>query len=158
MAFVLSVPTLMCLATWLSLRLFRASLPAHRKAHFPWFKPKAVEIKPSAPVNLPGDSRPAIASFVMAVLGTTLLLTGLSHVRDDRTYRRPVITWEGPLADYVGVMFGAGWVLSGVATFLGCWAMFEFRSRYNALAVMGWLLGSANFVFSFFICAGLYED
>lgn len=158
LAFILGMPTFVCLATWISLKLFRAALPPHRKDHFPWFRPESLEIKPSVMIKLPANSRPAFASFVMAVLGATLLLTGLSHVRSDRTHRQPIITWEGPLADYVGVMFGIGWALSGVAILLGWLAMFEFRSRYKALAVIGWLLGCVNLGFSFLIYAGLYED
>lgn len=104
------------------------------------------------------DSRPAIGAAILAVVASMLLILGLLHVRSDRTHRRPVITWEGPLADYVGLVFGTGWTLSGLAILIGIWAVSRYRSGSSILDVSGLLIGSANLVFSFVLCAGLYED
>lgn len=156
--FLISIPVVVCVVTWLIVFLFRVMLPLRWKAHFPWFKPRRTEIEPSTPIRVIDDSRPAFITLAVALVGSALLLIGFFHIRSDRTHRRPVITWEGPLADYVGVMFGTGWVLSGIALLLGLWAMSHFCSRYNALAVIGGLLGSANLIFSCLISIGLYED
>lgn len=107
------------------------------------------------PINNP---RPALGAAACGIVGAILLVIGVLHVRSDRTHRRPVITWEGPLAEYIGVMFGAGWTLSILAIVIGIWACNRFRSRSRLLDMAGLMIGIANLMFSVLLCAGLYED
>lgn len=160
MVFFVGIPSAACLLTGLCLALFRRQLPRRWKRCFPWFKPKSKPIvAPNpAPIVLIDDARPAIVSLIASATGTVLLLVALMHMRSDRTHRRPVITWEGPLADYVAGMFGAGWGLSVLGMIVGAVALSRFRSRYNGLAVVSQLIGGGNLVWSCVITAGLYED
>lgn len=86
------------------------------------------------------------------------MLIGLWHVRSDRTLRQPVITWEGPLAEYVSTLFGTGWILSGLGIAFGGWAISIFCGRYNWLGHLGSFIGQGNLFVSCIIHAGLYED
>lgn len=151
-------PVLACMGTWLSFYAFRCCLPLPWRRHFPWFKPRPAVPVPQVPMVPVNDSRPALGAAVCSIAGSLLLIIGVLHVRSDRTHRRPVITWEGPLAEYVGVMFGTGWTLSILAIVIGFWACDRFRSRSRLLDVAGLMIGIANLVFSVLLCAGLYED
>lgn len=156
--FLLAVPVLTALSTWLLLSLFRRALPSARRERFPWFKPLLANGDAPHPVTQSTDSRPAIASAICSLLGSCLLIVGVWHVRSDRTRRQPVITWEGPLAEYIGVLFATGWVLSGLGMAIGAWAISRFCGRYNRLAYLGSVVGQANLFVSCIVTAGLYED
>lgn len=158
LALLFGFPAVVALGTWLLFFSFRRSLPPRWRRHFPWFKPRSAVAVPSPPIVIINDYRPAIAAALFGLLGSLLLIIGFLHVRSDRTHRRPVITWEGPLADYVGMMFGTGWTLSILAAVIGIWACTRFRSRSRLLDGIGIMLGLANLLWSVLLCAGLYED
>lgn len=72
----------------------------------------------------------AIATACLAGLGTALLLIAASHVHVDRsTGRRPVITWQGPLAAYADELAWCGWLASAAAMGLCVYANNVYRSK-----------------------------
>lgn len=101
---------------------------------------------------------PAIASSTLASIGTVVLLVAASHVRVDRRTRRPVVTWEGPLADYILWVDYLGWGLSLGAIACGVLALNGCRSRLNWLGMVGMIVGTLNFLGSCLFGAFVYED
>lgn len=134
----------------------RAVLPAQFQAYLPWKAPPKADRPVPEPVD---DSRPALASAVIAVCSTVILLFTASHVRVNRTNRRPVVTWEGPAADYVQELAFVGWALSLVALIGAIYSAHRYRSRWNNLAfVVASGLPGANFFGSCIFGAAVYED
>ena len=104
------------------------------------------------------DSRPAVATIVLAFLSTAMGWFAASHFRADRTNRRPVITWEGPIAEYAQSMAVLGWCLSAGAVAAGAFALSRYRSRFNWLAKAGMVLAGIHCFGSCFFYAVMTED
>jgi hypothetical protein len=94
----------------------------------------------------------------MAFIATAILIFAASHVRADRTNRRPIVTWEGPIADYVQHAAILGWLLSAAAVGLGAYTLYRFRSKVNFLASIGMCVGFMNYFGSCLFWAAVYED
>lgn len=153
--FVIGAPVVVTTSVAACLGIIRRVLPETIRRHFPWEPPK----KPSLPRPAPiADSRPALVALSTALGATALLVLAASHVRVDRTNRRPVVMWEGPLADYVQHVAIVGWVLSAIAIVLGAYTTQRFRSKLNPLAVVGMTLGFLNIFGSCLFDAAVYED
>lgn len=142
-----------CVATVLG--LLRCVLPKSIRKHFPWKAPPKPPVEPPEPI---ADSRPAVLTSVLAFAATAILLFAASHVRADRTNRRPVVTWEGPIADYVQYAAILGWVLSAAAIVLGSYTLYRFRSKVNVLASIGRTVGFLNYFGTVVFWAAVYED
>ena len=130
----------------------RAILPQWVRDRFPWTVPPKPE-----PIPIE-DSRPAIISPVIASSATALLIFAASHVRADRTHRRPVVTWEGPAADYVEYLAYSGWALSAIALIAGIYALERCTSRWNWLGSLAVFLSIVNFFGSLLFWVVVYED
>lgn len=134
-------------------------LPASLKKYFQW-KPIR-RPRPQASVTEPRlleTPRPAIISSILAPIASVVLIVAASHVRADRQTRRPVVTWEGPLADYIQWISYLGWGLSVAAIACGVFTVAGCKSRFNWLGWVGMTIGSLNFLGSCFFYAAVYED
>jgi hypothetical protein len=152
--FVVCTPIVVtaCVATLIG--LVRCLVPETIRRHFPWRKPPGQP----APIEPIADSRPALVTSGLAVCATAILVFAASHVRTDRTNRRPIVTWEGPIADYVQHAAILGWLLSATAIGLGAFALYRYRSRLSFLAVIAMGLGLLNLFGSGLFWAAVYED
>jgi hypothetical protein len=151
--FILGTPVVVTAGFAALLGVLRSLLPNRIRKYFPWKAPP----RPMPPEPIV-DSRPAIATATTALIATAILIFAASHVRADRTNRRPVVTWEGPIADYVQHAAIIGWLLSAAAICLGAFTLCRFRSRLNSLAAAGMGLGLLNFFGSCLFWAAVYED
>ena len=153
--FVICTPMVVtaCLAALLG--VVRYLLPETIRRYFPWRKPPRQPLTPPEPI---ADSRPAVVASVVALCATAILMFAASHVRTDRTNRRPVVTWVGPIADYVQHAAVLGWLLSAIAIGLGAFTLCRFRSRLNFLAAIGMGLGLLNYFGSCLFYGLVYED
>ncbi|MFO1021387.1 MAG: hypothetical protein U0903_11910 [Planctomycetales bacterium] len=57
------------------------------------------------------------SSLGLILVALLPLIVVWMHVRVDRTYRQPKVTWAGPLVDYVGPLAVFSWVLA-IASFI----------------------------------------
>jgi hypothetical protein len=135
--------------------ILRYLLPESSRKYFPWCAPPRPPVQLSEPI---ADSRPAIATMAMASCATAILVFAASHVRADRTHRRPIVTWEGPLAEYVQHAAILGWLLSAAAIGLGAYSLCRFRSRLSYLGTIGMCLGLLNYFGSCLFWGAVYED
>lgn len=129
-------------------------LPASITRHYRWKSPPTPEREPI----LRDTSRPAILSGILAPIASAVLIVGASHVREDRRTRRPVVTWEGPLADYIQWVGYLGWGLSFAAVACGFFALGGCRSKFNWLGAVGMAIGFLNFLGSCLFFGVVYED
>jgi hypothetical protein len=152
--FIVAVPlvTTTCLAALFA--LLRRVLPRTVRNRFCWRRPK----RPCTPIPLIADSRPAVFTLFMAVGATALLIFVALHVRADRTHRRPVVTWEGPIADYVLHTAVLAWSLSAASIFFGAYALNRYQTKWSSLALLGVVLGFLNYLGSCLFSAAVYED
>lgn len=100
----------------------------------------------------------AVCSPIMSMTGTVVLIFAKSHIRSDRSQRQPVITWEGPAADYFELLLALGWSLSYLGVITGMVSAILFTSRKNWLSYIGSMLGYGNLFGSFILACALYED
>jgi hypothetical protein len=130
----------------------RALLPVTAKAYLPWNVPQR-ELPPKYE-----SSRLAIAAWILVGTATVLLVVAALHIRSDRSHRRPVITWEGPLGPLAFYLACAGWLLSAVAAGVACYSAIRCESRYNRSVV--WIPGLAvlNLFASCLFWAAVNED
>lgn len=133
----------------------RCVLPAKIRARFVWRRSPEPPPPPREPIE---DSRRAITTPLLASIATALLIFLAMHVHADRTRRRPVVTWHGPLADYVLETAIAGWSLSAIAVVLGLYSIHCFRSKWQFLAQLGVILGILNLFGSCLFWGVVYED
>lgn len=133
----------------------RAALPAWAKAYLPWKTPYygPPQVRPKRE-----SDRAAIASRILIAVATTFLVLAALHLRSDRTHRRPVITWEGPLAPIAFSLACAGWLLSALAIFVAAYSQTACESRYNRSFVAVAILGTCNLCGSCLWSIGLLED
>lgn len=153
--FLIGAPLIATATVAALLGVARCFLPEAIRRHFPLRAPPREPVPQLEPIT---DSRPAIVTSAMAVCATAILVFVASHVRVDRTNRRPVVTWEGPIADYVEHAMVLGWLLSAAAIALGAYTLYRFRSKLNVLAGVGMVLGYCNFFGTFIFWAAVYED
>lgn len=153
--FVIGTPIVVTTFLAMLIGIVRFLLPETIRRYFPWKAPEKQSLPPPEPI---ADSRPAIISAVMAFSATAILIFVASHVRADRTNRRPVVTWVGPIADYVQQAAVLGWLLSAAAVALGAFALVRFRSRLSFLAAVGMGLGLLNYFGSCLFYGLVYED
>jgi hypothetical protein len=153
--FVICTPIVVtgCVAALIG--IVRSLVPETIRKHFPWRKPPRQPVPPVEPI---ADSRPALVTSCLAFCATAILVFAASHVRADRTNRSPVVTWEGPIADYVQHAAILGWLLSAAAVGLGAFTLCRYRSRLNFLAGIGMGLGWLNYFGSCLFWAAVYED
>jgi hypothetical protein len=98
-----------------------------------------------------------VASLALALAASGVLLFVASHVRADRTHRRPVITWEGPAAAWAIQLAYAGWLLSGISAWLAARSM-SGSHRQQLVNVAAILIAIVNFFGSLIFWAGVAED
>jgi hypothetical protein len=153
--FVVCTPIVVTAAVATLIGILRCLVPETVRRYFPWRKPQRHPLPPPEPI---ADSRPAVVTSVMALCATAILVFAASHVRADRTNRRPVVTWVGPIADYVQHVAVLGWALSAIAIGLGAFTLCRFRSRLNFLAAIGMGLGLLNYFGSCLFYGIVYED
>jgi hypothetical protein len=135
--------------------VLRESLPRRIRKYFPFRKAKGRE-KP--PLEAILDSRPAIITVILASIASSTLVVAASHVHADRTNRRPVVTWEGPLADLVPWLASIGWMFSVIGIIFGGYSLHRFNSKHNYLAVVGMALSLINFLATLIFLGAIYED
>lgn len=135
----------------------RCVLPVQIRRHFCWWirRPEARRSQQMVPI---ADSRPAIAASTLAFSAAAILLFAATHVCSDRTSRRPIVTWVGPIADYLPQAVYLSWLLSVMAIVLGVWTQSHVRSKWNFLAFIGLLLGSLNVCGTFLFWGLIHED
>lgn len=155
----------------------RAVLPQSMRERFPWTAPPKPKVEPKPTPSVQPelspesfcDPRSAVISAITAVSATAILIFAASHVRADRTHRRPVITMEGPLADYVLYLAMLGWILSLLATVIaghklakmplfGGTPYERYVSRWNGAAAIAVVLGILNIVASCMFWMAATED
>lgn len=136
----------------LSAKVLSRILPHRIRRHFVWAVPPRP--KPE-PIESP---RPSVFSVSAAVLGLVLLITTGIHLRADRRARRPIITWEGPLVDFLPYITGLGYLLTFVAIGVGLYALERYRHRLNWLAPVGVGFGFLNLFGSCFFWMLATED
>jgi hypothetical protein len=153
--FIIGTPVVVTAGVATLLGILRCFLPETIRRHFPWKARPRPPFQPPEPIL---DSRPAIVTSAMALIATTILIFAASHVRADRTNRRPIVTWEGPIADYVQHAAILGWLLSAAAVGLGAYTLYRFRSKLNFLASIGMCVGFMNYFGSCLFWAAVYED
>ncbi|KAA0131782.1 hypothetical protein FYZ48_27000 [Gimesia chilikensis] len=100
----------------------------------------------------------AVCSPFLALLGTVVLSYAKSHIRVDGSRRQPVVTWEGPAAEYFERLLALGWTLSYLAGILGLVSFACFSTRKNWMAIVGAVVGYGNIFGSFVIACAIYED
>lgn len=135
----------------------RPIVPQWIRRHFPWRAPPVVR----APPREPPPYNPLAARIAATFAGTAsaLLIVAAAHVRSDRSRQRtPIVTWEGPLADYVLVLAISGWIVSVLAMVIGQYSINKFRIDYDYWAVLGFGLGIMNFCGTLLTLAAIYED
>lgn len=135
--------------------VLRFVLPTTIRKHFP-FKPYPKPPEPPAEPIL--DSRPAIGAAISAIVAMGILLIAAAHVRADRTNRRPIVTWEGPLAEYVTWISTIGWLVSAIAMAIGIYSLLRCRTKLNYLAIVGIGFGFFNYFGSLVFLGLVYED
>jgi cell division protein FtsW (lipid II flippase) len=118
---------------------------------------RSADDKPAQPVRKE-NSRPAAASAILGFAATALLIFAASHARADRSHRRPVVTWEGIAAPFVEHLAYLGWGLSVIAMIVAIYALHQFSSRWNAFALVAFVLACLNLFGSCLFCALLHED
>ena len=153
--FLIDTPIVVTACVALLLGVIRCLIPRKIRKYFPWKTPPKKSLSSPEPI---ADSRPAIATSAMAFIATATLLFAASHVRSDRTNRSPVVTWEGPIADYVQQVAIFGWVLPAITIIFGIYTLYRFRSKLNFLAVIGTGLAYSNFFGSCIFYCAVYED
>lgn len=57
----------------------------------------------------------ALVTWVLAVVGSILLVVICSHAHVDRTSGKPIVNWRGPLQDYVTIFAFTGYVFLAAA-------------------------------------------
>lgn len=156
--FVVGFPIVVTATVSILLAVLRSILPECVRRHIPWNSPTRAALY-SAPVE--GIGR-CLLTASLAIIGTSLLVLAAAHVSVDRTRRIPVVTWEGPLVDYLVAIAGSGWALSVAAIVLGFYTLNypvgQLRNRFTALTVVGMILGMANLGVSFMFLVAMYED
>jgi hypothetical protein len=80
-----------------------------------------------------------MASISLAFAGSALLMFAATNVRSDRTNRRPVVTYEGPAADWVVHIAIAGSLFTRFAL-LAALVSIERKGRLGVLSSAGMLL------------------
>ena len=146
--FPLTSTFLLCIFLWGIREIF----PNPLKRKIVW--DTSLTYQQEKPLN---NAKPAVCSALFAVVGTAALIFAAFHIRSDRTHRQPVITWEGPAAEYFEWLLVLGWTLSYLGFVAGMFAEQCFISRWNWLRYIG-MMGFGNFTVSFFVYCGLYED
>ncbi|MBL8848908.1 MAG: hypothetical protein JNG89_04460 [Planctomycetaceae bacterium] len=140
----------------------RRRLPESTKHRIVWRHPPRPPLTEREFIRTPGPEvapYTAAASASLAGLGTLLLLTVWAHLHVNRkTNRDPIITWEGPFADYVLLLASCGWLLSAAAMILCIYANLVYRSRWDLLAWSGCMLGGFNLFGSCFLWIAGGED
>jgi len=153
--FLLGTPIVITSCIAIVLGIVRHVLPPTVRQYFPWTTPKRAPVSPPEPID---DSRPALITSALSCTATAMLVLVAWHVRVDRTNRRPIVTWEGPLAECVQYAAIGGWVLSAAAIILGAYTLCRFRSKLNPLAAVAMAIASLNFFGSCLFSAAIYED
>lgn len=153
--FLIGTPIVVTTCVAMLFGVVRYLLPESIRKHFPWTKPSVPPMPPPEPID---DSRPAIVTAALAFSATAILVFTAFHVRADRTNRIPVVTWEGPIADYVQHAAFLGLLLSAAAIGLGAYTRHRFRSKLSFLALAGICLGWMNYFGTFLFWAAVYED
>jgi hypothetical protein len=84
-----------------------------------------------------------VASVAVALAGSALLFFAATHVRADRTNRRPVVTYVGPAADWVFHLAIMGWFFSLCAVMAAVTSI-QRKNRLDALSLVGMFLATLN--------------
>lgn len=97
------------------------------------------------------------ASVTIALAGSALLVFAATHVRSDRTNRRPVVSYVGPAADWVVQLAIAGWLFSLFALIAALLSI-ERKGRLDLLSSVGIFLTILNVFGSCMFWAIMTED
>jgi hypothetical protein len=100
---------------------------------------------------------PEVASVALALAGSALLVFAATHVRSDRTNRRPVVTYVGPAADWVIHLAIVGWLFSLFALIAALLSI-KRKDRLDALSSIGMFLTILNVFGSCMFWAIMTED
>lgn len=131
----------------------RALLPEHLKRYLCWRLPKGFQFEKKQE-----SAWPAVLTVLVCFTSIAVLFFALTHLRADRTHRRPVISWEGPAADYIDWVFVLGWTFAYLTIYIGAFADSYFTSRWNwlikfASGLIGVLIATA-----FILTCAILED
>lgn len=131
----------------------RAVLPQHLKQYLCWRLPDGFQFAEKSK-----SAWPAVLTFLMSFTSVAVLLFAQTHIRADRTHRRPVISWEGPAADFIDWVFVLGWTLTYLTVYMVAFTDSYFSSRWNWLARVALGLISFLIIAAFIITCAVYED
>jgi hypothetical protein len=155
--FVAFTSVVIPLITTLGLLAVRSVLPEQVRAYIPL---KPLQAPPrTKPQKDHFSTRwgPGVASVALALAGSALLAFAATHVRSDRTHRRPVVTYVGPAADWVIHLAVAGWLLSLFAL-IAALVSIQRKDRLDALSSVGIFLTILNVFGSCMYWAMMTED
>ncbi|WP_299469123.1 hypothetical protein [uncultured Gimesia sp.] len=131
----------------------RAVLPEHLKQYLCWRLPVGFQFEQKKE-----SAWPAVLTVLVCLTSVAVLFFAVSHLRADRSHRRPVISWEGPAADYIDWVFVLGWTFAYLTVFSAAFTDTYFTSRWNwlvkvATGLLGLLIAAA-----FILTCAVLED
>lgn len=131
----------------------RAVLPEHLKRYFCWKLPDGFEFEKKKE-----SAWPAVLTALVSFASAGVLFFALTHLRADRSHRRPVISWEGPAADYIDWVFVLGWTFAYLTIYSAAFTDTYFTSRWNWFVKMASVLIGMILAAAFIISGAVLED
>jgi hypothetical protein len=109
------------------------------------------------PRSSEGKAILSIASLALSLCAAGLLIFVVSHLRADRSRRRPVIGWEGPAAPYAMQLAYSAWLLNGVSAALA-YASMGGKTREQIVSALSLIIVLISFAASFVVWLAVTED
>ncbi|MCA9014296.1 MAG: hypothetical protein KDA77_03090 [Planctomycetaceae bacterium] len=131
----------------------RALLPDHLKCYLCWRLPKDFEFEEKQE-----SAWPAVLTLLVCLTSIAVFLFAISHLRVDRSHRRPIVSWVGPAADQIEWVFALAGSLVYLTIYLAGFADGYFRSRWNWLNTFACGLLGLFFAFAFILSCAALED
>lgn len=106
-------------------------------------------------------SRAGVVSVALALVGITLIVIIALHVRADHTQRRPVVTWVGPAAAWIGTLAWTWFLSTSAAMFFGAIGLADAlreKNRRMDFCVLGLILASISLAGGCIFDAAVFED
>ncbi len=101
---------------------------------------------------------PALLAMCLWLMGALILVFSAWNLNVDKTHRRPVVTWVGPLAEFMTPIFVMGLVLSVSSLVCASIAKEQYRGRFDNTIWFVALLAYMNLGMSFLGWAIAFED
>jgi uncharacterized protein with PQ loop repeat len=101
---------------------------------------------------------PALIAMCLWLMGALILVFSACNLHVDRTNRRPIVTWVGPLAEHMTPIFLLGLVLSASSFVCAVIAKERYRGRFENAIWFVALLAVMNLAMSLIGWAIAFED